>query len=93
MAAANLYLLHNNKMESYVTNGKDVLRISPTSLELTKLIPDPIWEERLGKFPVAYQVPDPQQPPYPFSNHEAPAAFRSSERKRPTDPRNQGTNP
>lgn len=65
-----------NKTTTYVTNGKDVLHIQPHSLELVKLIPDPKAEGKLGKFPEAFRVPDPRQPPHPFSNHEAPPAFK-----------------
>ena len=64
------------KMSTYLTNGKDVLHLEPHTAELVKLIPDPKAEQRLGKFPVAFQVPEPRQPSYPFSNHEAPAAFK-----------------
>jgi hypothetical protein len=63
-------------MKEYVTNGKDVLHIPPTNMGLVRLHPDPKMEETLGKFPVAFTVPKPQEPPYPFANHEAPAAFR-----------------
>ena len=75
--AAHMYRLHDNKMGAYVTNGKDVLHIQPDSLELVKLIPDPKVERKLGKFPEAFKLPTPQRPPYPFPNHEAPAAFRN----------------
>jgi hypothetical protein len=68
------YSYENYKAKEYFTNGKDVLHIHPTSMELIKLIPDPEVEEELGKFPEAFRLPDPQ-PPYPFSNHEAPAAL------------------
>ncbi|HLP40503.1 MAG TPA: hypothetical protein VK465_03260, partial [Fibrobacteria bacterium] len=64
-----------NRSHTYVTNGKDVLHIQPNSTELVKLTPDPKMEEMLGKFPVAFKVPDPQKPTYPFSNHEAPGAL------------------
>lgn len=78
MIAAHLYSLHGNKMDTYVTNGKEVLQIMPNSMELIKLVPDPKVEVKLGKFPEAFRVPDPQRPPYPFSNHEAPAAYGKS---------------
>jgi hypothetical protein len=74
--AAMMYTIFDNKTTAYVTNGRDVLHISPNSTELVKLIPDPEVEKELGKFPVAFRVPDPQLPPKPFSNHEAPAAFK-----------------
>jgi hypothetical protein len=82
IVAAELYLAHENKTDTYVTNGKDVLHIPPHSTELIKLIPDPEVEKELGKFPVAFRVPDPQLPPNPFSNHEAPAAFKPWDNKR-----------
>jgi hypothetical protein len=72
-AAANSYLLFLAK--EYVTNGKDVLQIQPDSLRLVQLHPDPELEQKLGKFPEAFRLPDPQKPPRPFSNHEAPPAF------------------
>jgi hypothetical protein len=76
LTAAELYRSFRHGPEDrptvYVTNGKDVLHIQPDSTELVKLNPDPDLEKRLGKFPVAFRVPDPQPPPYPFSNHEAP---------------------
>jgi hypothetical protein len=75
-AAAATYLGFNNEMKEYVTNGKDVLHIPATNLGLIKLHPDPKVEETLGKFPVAFTVPEPQTPPRPFANHEAPAAFK-----------------
>ncbi|HLP40504.1 MAG TPA: hypothetical protein VK465_03265 [Fibrobacteria bacterium] len=75
VTAANLYLFKNQKRLSYVTNGKDVLHIQPDSTELVKLIPDPDLERTLGTFPVAFKVPAPQKPHYPFSNHEAPGAL------------------
>ncbi|HLP42562.1 MAG TPA: hypothetical protein VK465_13720 [Fibrobacteria bacterium] len=71
--AADFYIW--DKALSYVTNGKDVLHIQPDSTELVKLIPDPKMEGKLGKFPVAFTVPKPARPPYPFSNHEAPGAL------------------
>ena len=74
LAAAELYKEPGLRMQSYLTNGKDALHIRPDSTDLVKLIPDPKVEAELGKFPVAFEVPDPRQPPYPFSNHEAPAA-------------------
>jgi hypothetical protein len=74
--AAMLYSAFDNKMSSYVTNGKDVLQIPSDSLQLIKLHPDPEAEKTLGKFPEAFRVPDPQTPPRPFANHEAPAAFK-----------------
>ena len=70
------HLYENLKMNTYVTNGKDALHLVPYSLEVVKLVPDPKLEKKLGKFPVAFQVPDPQQPPYPFSHHEAPGSFK-----------------
>jgi hypothetical protein len=73
--AAETYSRFNNEMKEYLTNGKEVLHISPNSMELIKLHPDPSLEETLGKFPVAFALPKPQDPPYPFANHEAPAAF------------------
>ncbi|HLP41023.1 MAG TPA: hypothetical protein VK465_05915 [Fibrobacteria bacterium] len=73
--AAFHYFEDNRKILSFVTNGKDVLHIQPASMELVKLIPDSKMEETLGKFPIAFKLPDPQQPPYPFSNHEAPGAL------------------
>lgn len=75
LVAARSYLEYD-KMNTYVTNGKDVLQIQPDSMKLVKLIPDPKFEEKLGKFPVAFRLPEPQQPPRHFSSHEAPAAFR-----------------
>jgi hypothetical protein len=81
-AAALMYTALDNKMDAYVTNGKDVLHIPPSSTELTRLIPDPAVEERLGKFPVAYELPVPQKRPYPFSNHEAPPAAKPWDPKR-----------
>ena len=63
-------------MMAYVTNGKDVMHIPPDSTKLVKLLPDPKWEKRYGKFPVAFELPAPQKPSYPFSNHEAPATFK-----------------
>lgn len=75
--AAEAYV-RENKMGTYVSNGKDVLHISPTSTELTKLIPDPKLEKKLGKFPTAFELPTPQQPPYPLANHEAPPTFRGN---------------
>ena len=74
--AARFYAKDNNQTSSYVTNGKDVLHIQPHSTELVKLIPNPKLETKLGKFPEAFRVPDPQRPPNPFSNHEAPATYR-----------------
>lgn len=76
-AAAETYLDFNNKMKEYLTNGKDVLHIQPNSLELVKSHPDPKLEKKLGKLPEAFRLPDPQQPPYPFSNHEATVAFKN----------------
>ena len=75
--AAEHYRMKNNEMMTYVTNGKDVLHIPPDSTELVKLLPDPAVEKQMGKFPVAYTLPDPKIPLHPFSNHEAPAAFKS----------------
>jgi hypothetical protein len=74
--AAETYLEHDNKLNEYLTNGKDVLHILPDSLELVRLHPDPKLEKKLGEFPVAFTLPSPRQPPRPFANHEAPAAFR-----------------
>jgi hypothetical protein len=76
--AAETYLAFGNKMKEYLTNGKDVLHIHPASMELVLLHPDPKSEETLGKFPVAFTVPKPQDPPYPFANHEAPAASKGN---------------
>jgi hypothetical protein len=73
--AAN-FLKKHDLTGTYVTNGKDVMHIQPHSTELVKLIPDPNAEKKLGTFPVAYQLPDPQRPPYPFANHEAPAGTK-----------------
>ena len=72
--AAKLYYRH--KMTTFVTNGKDVLHIQPHSTELVRLTPDPKHEAIMGKFPEAFKLPDPQRPPRPFSNHEAPAAYK-----------------
>jgi hypothetical protein len=69
-------LFADNKANEYVTNGKDVMHIHPASMELVKLIPLPRVEERMGKFPEAFRLPEPQQPSRPFANHEAPAAVR-----------------
>jgi hypothetical protein len=78
--AAVIYRMYNHppkdRQTAYVTNGKDVLHIQPDSMELVKLNPDPRLERELGEFPVAFTLPVPQPPPYPFSNHEAPVAFR-----------------
>jgi hypothetical protein len=82
IVAADLYLEHGNKTDTYVTNGKDVLHISPNSTELVKLIPDPEMEKELGEFPVAFTLPKAQEPPYPFANHEAPASFKQWDNKR-----------
>jgi hypothetical protein len=73
--AAEAYLDFNNNQHEYLTNGKEVLHIHPASMELVRLHPDPKMERKLGRFPVAFTLPDPRQPPYPFANHEAPAAF------------------
>jgi hypothetical protein len=73
--AAAMYL-RSTKSTCYVTNGKDVLQIQPDSMTLVKLIPDPKMEEKAGRFPEAFRLPEPQQPPRPFANHEAPASFR-----------------
>jgi hypothetical protein len=51
------------------------MHIRPDSTELVRLLPNPNPEAELGEFPVAFTLPEPQQPPRPFSNHEAPAAF------------------
>jgi hypothetical protein len=75
LVAVQSYLRYD-KMNTYVTNGKDVLQIQPDSMKLVKLIPDPKFEENLGKFPEAFRPPEPQKPPRAFSSHEAPAAFR-----------------
>jgi hypothetical protein len=83
--AAKSYLAFHNNLNEYVTNGKDVLHIPPASLKLVKLKPDPKVEETLGKFPEAFRVPDPQRPPYPFANHEAPGVLKSG-RLMPKDP-------
>jgi hypothetical protein len=74
--AAASYLRDNLGINEYVTNGRDVLHIQPDSLELVKLVPVPIVEKSAGKFPEAFRIPEPRKPPYPFSNHEAPAAFK-----------------
>ncbi|HLP41090.1 MAG TPA: hypothetical protein VK465_06255 [Fibrobacteria bacterium] len=71
--AAMLHLY--NGISSYITNGKDVLHIQPDRLELVKLHPDPNVEKEMRPFPKDFGVPAPQQPPRPFSNHEAPATF------------------
>ena len=84
LVAADVYQSHGVK--TYVTNGKDVLQIMPNSTELIKLNPDPKVEEVMGKFPVAFKVPDPLQPPYPFSNHEAPVAYQPWEGPTPPVP-------
>jgi hypothetical protein len=76
MVATGSYLESGNKAKEYITNGKDVLQIQPDSLELVKLVPDPEVEKVSGEFPEAFRLPDPRHPPRPFSNHEAPAAFR-----------------
>jgi hypothetical protein len=68
--------LEFNRLKEYVTNGKDVMHIPSDNLQLIHLHPDPKMEETLGKFPVAFTVPTPRQPAYPFHNHEAPAAFK-----------------
>jgi hypothetical protein len=78
LAAAHTYLEHNNRTNEYLTNGRDVLHIPPASMELVQLHPDPKREETLGKFPEAFRLPKPEQPPYPFQNHEAPAAFKEN---------------
>jgi hypothetical protein len=75
--AAVGYMRRGNKMDMYVTNGKDVLHIQPHSTELVKLVPDPEVEKKLGEFPEAFRVPRPQLPPYPFANHEAPPGSQS----------------
>ncbi|HLP42092.1 MAG TPA: hypothetical protein VK465_11335 [Fibrobacteria bacterium] len=85
IVAATLYRNYN-KTTAYVTNGTDVLHIQPHSLELVKLIPDPKAEKRLGKFPEAFRIPDPQRPAYPFTNHEAPATFRQRLSPKRQDP-------
>jgi hypothetical protein len=74
-AAALVYWHENMGMDTFVTNGKDVMHIPPDSTELIKLVPDPEVEKQLGNFPVAFKL-DPQQPPRPFSNPESPATFR-----------------
>jgi hypothetical protein len=63
-------------MKEYVTNGKDILHIPADSLGLVKLHPNPDMEKTLGEIPVAFRVPIPQQAPYPFENHEAPATAK-----------------
>lgn len=80
--AAEAYGFENTKLGCYVTNGKDVLHIQPDSTELVKLAPDPEMERKLGKFPVAFELPKPREAPYPFSNHEAPAVFKQWDRNR-----------
>jgi hypothetical protein len=77
-AAAESYLEFGNKAKEYLTNGKDVLQIHPASMELIRLHPDPELEETLGKFPEAFKVPPPRDPPKPFANHEAPATFKDN---------------
>lgn len=84
LIAAHMYLDFNNKMGTYVTNGKDVLHIQADSTELVKLVPDAEVEKTVGKFPEAYRVPAPQLPPYPFANHEAPGSLKPG-RLKPKD--------
>jgi hypothetical protein len=72
IAASAMYRFRDNHMSAYVTNGKDVLHIQPDSTELVRLIPDPFINQIFGPFPVAFKLPDPQWPPHPFDNHEAP---------------------
>jgi hypothetical protein len=74
--AVETYLDFNNKAKEYLTNGKDVLHIPPDSMGLVRLHPDPETEKAMGKFPVAFALPKAQDPPHPFANHEAPAAFK-----------------
>jgi hypothetical protein len=68
-AAAHYY--QKQKMFSYVSNGKDVILVNPHDMGIQKLVPNPEVEEKLGKFPTAFTMPDPEPPPYPFTNHEA----------------------
>jgi hypothetical protein len=80
--AAEAYYRLFHKRGCYVTNGKDVMHISPTSTELTRLIPDPKLEKKLGQFPAAFTLPEPQRPSHPFANHEAPGGFGPWDRRR-----------
>ena len=57
--AAYSYLNYDNKLESYLTNGKDVLQILPNSTELIKLIPDPKFEQHRENSP----LPSNHRPP------------------------------
>ncbi|HLP40997.1 MAG TPA: hypothetical protein VK465_05780 [Fibrobacteria bacterium] len=59
-----------NDMFSYVSNGKEVVLINPNNMGLQRLVPNPEVEKKLGKFPVAFEMPEPKTPPYPFNNHE-----------------------
>jgi hypothetical protein len=70
------YALYDNRINEYITNGKDVMYLQPDNLELVKLVPDARVENVIGQFPEAFRLPDPEKPPRPFANHEAPAAFR-----------------
>ncbi|HLP42111.1 MAG TPA: hypothetical protein VK465_11430 [Fibrobacteria bacterium] len=77
LLASKVFLDHNSEAKCYLTNGKDVFFIPPDSTELIKLIPRPAMERFLGKFPVAFTLPKPQQPSGPFANNEAPATFKA----------------
>jgi hypothetical protein len=74
--SAESYLEYGNKMKEYLTNGRDVAHIRPDSMEMVKLVPDRRVEENIGNFPEAFRLPEPQQPPRPFPNHEALPTFR-----------------
>ncbi|HLP40996.1 MAG TPA: hypothetical protein VK465_05775 [Fibrobacteria bacterium] len=63
-------LFEKYDMLTYVSNGKDIINISPVNMGIQKLIPDPEVEKKLGKFPAAFEMPEPKTPPYPFQNHE-----------------------
>jgi hypothetical protein len=73
--AAKLYMEFDNKAKEYLTDGKAVLHFPPANMELIRLHPDPKAENAIGKFPVAFTLPDPRLPARPFANHESPAAF------------------
>jgi hypothetical protein len=84
--AAHIYTLDDRKMSAYVSNGKDVLHIQPDSMELVKLTPDPKLEKKLGKFPVAFEVPEAQPRPRGFAYHEAPGALKPGRLKTKNPP-------
>jgi hypothetical protein len=84
--AAHVYTLNDSKMSAFVSNGKDVLHIQPDSMELVKLTPDPKMEKKLGKFPVAFEVPKPQPRPRAFAYHEAPGALKPGRLKAKNPP-------